>query len=348
MITRRRSSLLLFALAGAVVAVVLSLLWLHLLLYQDHFPSDGEEWVEVEIPVGTSVRAAAGLLHDAGLLDAPWKLRVAHRLSGSGGTIQAGRYRIRRGLSPAGLLRVLQKGQVALVAVTIPEGWTKVRTCAVLADSLHLDRTGLLELCSRPPGRWRRMLELPEGADLEGYLYPETYRFAIGSDETRVVYTLLQHFLSVFGEHVRAAADSCGMTMHEVVTLASIVEAETSRDDEKRKIAAVYLNRLRRGWRLEADPTVAFAAGKIGDRLSYRDLQVDSPYNTYRVKGLPPGPINSPGIVAMEAVVHPEAGFDALYFVADGKGGHVFSRTWAEHEAAVRAYRAARRARRPR
>ncbi len=344
MISRRRGGLLLFATAVVVVGIGLSLLELHMALYQDHFTEGEEEVVSVEIPHGASVRSAARLLHEAGLLDAPWKLRLVHRLHGGASTIQAGLYRIRRGSSPERLLHLLEEGRVALVRVTIPEGWTKDRTCGVLADSLHLDRQKLLELSRRPPVPWRKELDLPAGADLEGYLFPETYRFADGISEELALHTLLRHFLAVFDETMRADALREGLTVHEAVTLASIVEAETSLPEEKKKVAAVYLNRLRKGWKLEADPTVAFAVGKPGERLSYRDLQIDSPYNTYRVKGLPPGPINSPGREALDAVVHPQQDFDALYFVADGKGGHVFSRTWEEHRAAVRAYRAARRA----
>ena len=136
------------------------------------------------------------------------------------------------------------------------------------------------------------------------------------------------------------------MTLHEVVTLASIVEAEAVLDHERPSIAAVYRNRIDKGWRLEADPTVAYALDKIGDRLTFRDLEVDSPYNTYRNSGLPPGPINSPGRASIQAVLWPEPGLEAMYFVADGEGGHRFSRTWEEHQRAVREYRAVQRERR--
>ena len=351
MISRRRGGLLLFSIASIIVVLVLALLWLHTVLYQNRFPTVQEtepEMVKVEIPTGASVQAAARILRDAGLLDAVWKLRLVHRLQSGKKTIKAGVYEFRLGTSSAGLLGILEEGKVTTVRVTIPEGWTKTRTCSVLAESLHLHESALLVLCEKPLPVWQRELDLPEGADLEGYLFPETYRFAEGVDEALVLHTLIGHFLSAFDDSLRQDVASSGMTVHEVVTLASIVEAETARTDERKKIAAVYLNRLKRGWKLEADPTVAYAAGIPGGKLSYRDLQIDSPYNTYRVKGLPPGPIDSPGRSALESVVHPQRDFDALYFVADGKGGHVFSRTWEEHRAAVRAYRAFRRNRKGR
>ena len=178
----------------------------------------------------------------------------------------------------------------------------------------------------------------------EGYLFPETYHFAEGLAAARVA-------ASVLGEgaaHWRDSLDEAQSplaTFHEVLTLASIVEAETSREDEMPRVAAVYLNRLARRRHLEADPTIAHATNKRGQRILYADLEVASPYNTYRQIGLPPGPICSPGLAAVRAVLTPESGFDALYFVADGLGGHIFSRTLEEHREAVRAYRQRRDAR---
>jgi UPF0755 protein len=135
---------------------------------------------------------------------------------------------------------------------------------------------------------------------------------------------------------------SLRLSPHDIVTLASIVEAEARRPAERALIAAVYVNRLRAGWSLEADPTVAYLLGKKGERLYYHDLEADSPYNTYRHPGLPPGPIGNPGVSALRAAAHPDRACTALWFVADGEGGHVFSRTLVDHERAVRAYRARR------
>jgi UPF0755 protein len=150
---------------------------------------------------------------------------------------------------------------------------------------------------------------------------------------------MLDHFTNAFDDSLRAQAEAQGLSVHEVVTLASIIEAETGVVGERRKVAAVYRNRLSRGWKLEADPTVAYAAGISGEDLTYGHLEMDSPYNTYRFTGLPPGPICSPGLASLHAALEPEQEFEALYFVADGEGGHVFSRTWEQHRAAVRAYR---------
>jgi len=328
--------LVLLALALSAMAVI------HGVLYEEH--GEGERSIRrVEIPSGTSVRSAATRLAEAGLLDAPWKLRAVYWLQGARRTIKAGTYEIRSGHSPAALLAILESGRVATIEVTIPEGLSFDATCRLLADSLALNVDSLLALCQHPTTKWSHELDLPPGASLEGYLYPETYRFDLGVTAPQVLQTMLQGFLKIFDAPLRAAMDSLGFSIHEVVTLASIVEAETGVASERAKVSAVYHNRLAKHWKLEADPTVSYATGIPGEKLSTKDLKFDSPYNTYRYFGLPPGPINSPGRAAIEAAVHPEKGFEAMYFVADGKGGHVFSRTWQEHRAAVRAYRSAQR-----
>ncbi len=307
--------------------------------------SEGRSPVRVMIPAGTSVRGAGIILEEAGLLEGDWKLRLVHRLRGDGATVKSGSYEILPGRSPSQLLVILEEGRVLTVAVTLPEGWTVVRSCAHLAQVLHLREELLLELCRVPKAEWRATLILPDGASLEGYLFPETYRFAEGVGEEEVLGTLIPHFTRAFDDTLSALSEAQGFSVHELVTLASIIEAETGVSGERAKVAAVYRNRLERGWKLEADPTVAYAAGVSGEKLTYRHLEMESPYNTYRVKGLPPGPINSPGRAALLAALLPEAEFEAVYFVADGEGGHVFSRSWEEHRAAVRAYRAKQRAR---
>jgi len=328
--------LVVLALALSAMAVI------HGLLYEEREEGGGATH-RIEIPSGTSVRGAATRMAEAGLLDAPWKLRAVYWLQGARRTIKAGTYEIRTGQSPAALLAILESGRVASVELTIPEGLSFEASCKLLADSLALNEDSLLALCERPSAEWSRELNLPAGATLEGYLYPETYRFDLGVSAPEVLQTMIRGFLRVFDEPLRAATDSIGFSVHQVVTLASIVEAETGVPSERAKVSAVYHNRLAKHWKLEADPTVSYATGIPGEKLSTKDLKFDSPYNTYRYFGLPPGPIDSPGKAALLAAVHPEKGFEEMYFVADGKGGHVFSRTWQEHRAAVRAYRSARR-----
>ncbi len=330
----RRLVLVLALFAGGLVGGALAV---HHSLYRDRITDAPPVIFRVER--GESLRSIARRLQDAGLLAEPWRLRLVARLEGGGRQVRAGTHALPRGASPARLLEELVRGRILTRSVTLVEGWRRERSVAVLADSLSLDRARLDSLTLHPEPQWREEFSIPEGMGLEGYLFPETYRFVEGVDPRTVVRTLVDGVRRVFVGRARAQLDSLGWSIHQVLTLASIVEAEAVRDEERSRIAAVYHNRLRKGWRLEADPTVAYALGKEGQRLSFRDLEVDSAYNTYRVDGLPPGPINSPGRASIRAVLAPEPGFDAMYFVADGRGGHRFSRTWKEHRAAVEEYR---------
>jgi UPF0755 protein len=173
----------------------------------------------------------------------------------------------------------------------------------------------------------------PLATDLEGYLFPETYALPRGTSADELVRQMVELFKRLYGEPLRADAARAGLTTREVVTLASLVEKETARADERPLVAAVYRNRLRIGMGMQADPTVIYAlqkAGRYDGNLTRADLQFDSPYNTYRYGGLPPGPIAAPGLAAIEAVLRP-APVSYLYFVSRNDGSHVFAATLAEH-----------------
>lgn len=330
-----------------VLGIAAGALWTWSVLYVDHTEPGGET-VLFTVPSGASLQQVARELHERGLCERPWALRVIARLDGRHRGIRAGEYALPRGASPARLLHMLVEGPQITRAVTVPEGWSARRAVLALADSLAIDEQELQRLVDDPPAAWRSRLGIPEGHGLEGYLFPQTYRFTRGLDARSVLEALVGTLERALDDTLRAQIAAHPFDLHQVLTLASIVEAEATRDDERARIAAVYLNRLRKGWKLEADPTVAYAAGKVGERLLLRDLQIDSPYNTYRVGGLPPGPINNPGLASIRAVLAPEPGFDAMYFVADGEGGHRFSTTWEEHRRAVELYRRWQRERTPR
>jgi UPF0755 protein len=306
----------------------------------------GTEPIHFVVEEGASLQAVAQDLKGVGLVRNAWTLRVWARLTGRERAVRSGEYELEPGRSVDSVLDALVAGPLLTRAVTLPEGWSRRQTVQGLAAKLELDRAILDSLTLHPPDDWRARLALADSVSLEGYLYPETYRFALGVSPRSVLETLVRAFEGAVDDSMRVRATEIGMSLHEVVTLASIVEAEAVLDHERPDIAAVYRNRIREGWRLEADPTVAYALDKIGERLTFRDLEVDSPYNTYRNAGLPPGPINSPGRASIRAVLWPEPGQQAMYFVADGEGGHRFSRTWEEHQQAVREYRALQRERR--
>jgi UPF0755 protein len=341
MISSRARVLIAVLLAAGVVAGAVGVV---------HLPFGDRQTQPVHFVVaeGSSLNRVARDLERDGLVRSAWIFRVWARVTGRERSVRSGEYELRRGASMARILDALVEGPLLTRAVTLPEGWTRGQAVRALSEALELDAAGLDSLTLDPPPDWRARLDLPDSATLEGYLFPETYRFVAGVSARTVVGSLVDGFVAAFDDSMRARAADFGFTVHEVVTLASIVEAEALIDSERPAVAAVYLNRLERGWKLEADPTVAYAVDKIGERLTFRDLEVDSPYNTYRRTGLPPGPINSPGRASLRAVLWPAPDFDAMYFVADGQGGHRFSRTWQEHQAAVREYRSIQRQRRGR
>ena len=245
----------------------------------------------------------------------------------------------------------LDSGEIAELAADV-SGFSAVRFLAV-ADSLA-ERAAVARVLLGPSvsvavfdsllGASTKGVKIRDFHWCEGLLAPDTYHFAEGSGPAEVAIILLTTQLDRLQVAIEAAAGGVNgdLTPLALLTLASVVETEARRDDERALIAAVYTNRLVRNWRLEADPTVAFILDKKGDRLFYKDLKVESPYNTYRNKGLPPGPIGTPGLASLMAAAQPDSTCDAMYFVSDAADGHVFTRTAREHEAAVQKFRAAR------
>jgi UPF0755 protein len=316
-----------------------------------------------------TLAAAADTLAAKGLLKRPWVLRVGARLTGRAHALRAGLFELPGAASPRDILRALTSGTAVLVKVTIPEGLASDQVAEIMGSELgfHPDEflaaADSLVLAAAMGGNLLRgsALEVASHDSLlaaetslhprrfrwcEGHLAPDTFFFAEGTGPVQAAQFLVATQRARL-DSVMAGTDFLAdpaLNGQELLTLASIVEAEARHDDERPLIAAVYVNRLRKGWRLEADPTVAFILQKKGKRLYYRDLEVESPYNTYRNKGLPPGPIGNPGRLALEAAGRPDLACGAMYFVSDGQGGHVFSRTAQEHEAAVQAYRRARAA----
>ncbi len=310
----------------------------------------GAEDQLVTIPPGMTMRAAADTLAARGLLAHPRLFVLGARLGGRDRGLKAGLYALAPGRSPRQLLDDLTSGRTVQVRVTLPEGLDAAGTAAAVAAVFPFPAEAFLAAADSVtvagglPAGYRKLLA-DESARrgrtfhaCEGYLAPDTYLFSAGSGAIQVA----AHLVDTQRQRLDAAAAvarDTSLTPHQLLTLASIVEAEARRDDERGRIAAVYANRLALGRRLEADPTVAFVLDKKGKRLFFRDLEVDSPWNTYRHRGLPPGPIDSPGEASLQAAARPDPACDALYFVSDGADGHVFSRTAREHEAAVRRFR---------
>lgn len=295
------------------------------------------ETTRVNVHRGASFSAIVDSLRQAGAVRLGWPVHLTGRLNPRLHHIKPGRYSVPPGMSSWQLLSYMRRSSQDEVRITIPEGLGLGRTAALLSRHLDIDSASVVRAAGDRNLLRRHGLTAPSA---EGYLFPGTYNFVWAGTAGETVGFLIDRCRAFLGDSLLAVAASRGLSERELLTLASIVEAETPLDEEKPLVASVYLNRLRKGMRLQADPTVQYAIGE-GRRLYYKDLEIDSPYNTYRHRGLPPGPICSPGAASIRAVVHP-AGTRYLYFVATGRGGHNFAATLAEHAANVRKYRRTR------
>lgn len=289
--------------------------------------------VRVVIPTGATFRAAADSLESAGVLGEGRGrfFRLYAKLSRRDRSLKPGTYELRSGLSWSEVLDDLTEGRALVVTVTIPEGWSLAEIVPQLARRLEVPAESVEAAVG--DSALRAELGVPTPT-MEGYLFPETYTFAPGTPARAAVGEMAREFERRWRPEWTAHLDSIGMTRHEAVTLASIVEKEARLAEERPVIAGVYVNRLRAGMLLQADPTVQYSLGEHVDRVLYKHLETDSPYNTYRNAGLPPGPIASPGSASLEAAVYP-ADVPYLYFVARPDGGHEFRTTFAEHTRAI-------------
>jgi UPF0755 protein len=289
---------------------------------------------------GESASSIGRQLHERGLVRYPLVFRVLVLLRGQGSSLKAGEYELEGPLSLEQLADLLARGQVVRNDVTFPEGRV-IEEMADIAEAKGIPATEFLA-AARDPSLVRDLD--PLARDLEGYLFPDTYDLpGTGNRGAVLVARMVQRFRDV-ADPLRADIAAQRLTLRELVTLASVVERETGRPEERPRIAAVFHNRLARGMPLQTDPTVIYAlrkAGRWDGNIRKRDLDLDSPYNTYRRAGLPPGPIASPGREALLAVLHPADTKD-LYFVSRNDGSHHFSETLTEHERAVDRYQRSR------
>lgn len=289
--------------------------------------------LRVEVPRGSSVWAVARRLERSGVLREGWTLVWLSRLLGRSHRVRAGRYALRADSSAWEVLRALTRGASLGQRVTVPEGYNLFQIADLLAARGVVRRDRFLRLAT--DARFAALHGVPRPS-FEGFLFPDTYLLSRGMSEEDVILLMWHRFQEVYARYAPRARQ-VGLDVGQVVTLASLVEAEAMRSEEKPIIAAVFLSRLRLGMRLESDPTVRYALRKFRGSLTRRDLATPSPYNTYRVWGLPPTPICCPGEESIRAVLWP-AKVDYLFFVSRNDGTHHFSRTYREHLWAVRRY----------
>ncbi|MBP7147117.1 MAG: endolytic transglycosylase MltG [Acidobacteria bacterium] len=295
------------------------------------------EPLTISIPQGATARHVAQLLEREGVIRSARLFSLLLRFTGADRRIQAGDHTIRAGLNAGQLVRELQRAELITTAFTIPEGLTLDETAAVIAAAGIANRDELRTAFQDPAP----VLALdPRAPNLEGYLFPDTYRVFLAAKPREIAELLVATFRRRFADPRAAEIERSGRTLRDIVTLASLVEEETAVPLERPRVAGVFAERLARGMRLQCDPTVIYAlrlAGAWNGNLRREDLERDHPYNTYTRAGLPPGPIAAPGLASLEAALAPQRD-GSLYFVARRDGTHVFSTSLEQHSRAVRQF----------
>ncbi|MEP6509547.1 MAG: endolytic transglycosylase MltG [Gemmatimonadales bacterium] len=294
--------------------------------------------IRVIVPRGASFAVATDSLKHAGLVESPFLFRMYARFRKEDRHIKPGTYLLKRGTPWADIIEAMNGGKGLVNTITIPEGFGLFQITPLLSERLQVPVDSVNAVVRDSALRTR----VGASAEtLEGYVFPDTYAFPVGTTAREAITEMVKGFERQWKPEWTARLDSVGLDRNKVMTLASIVEREARRPEERPVIAAVYLNRLKTGMLLQADPTVQFALGRHTPRVLLKDLEKDSPYNTYKYPGLPPGPIASPGSASIVAALNP-AKVDYLYFVAAPDGHHEFRRTLTEHDQAKKAVRTIR------
>ncbi len=295
----------------------------------------------IRVEPGASLSDIAKLLQTHGCLRSALAFKLHAIVTGQASELKSGTYEVSPAMSAPQLIAMLAAGRQATVTVTIPEGFTLAQIAQRLAEAGLADEQQFQAVATAQAVEEILQVNLPEEVrSAEGYLFPETYQFTLDTPPQKIIAQMISEFkkrlITQLWEPL--PPEQQWSSLHQIVTLASLVEEEAKLDSERALIAGVLKNRLERGMRLECDATVQYALGKHRQRLAYSDLQIDSPYNTYRYAGLPPGPISNPGLDCLRAALKP-AQTEYLFYVARGDGSHIFSRTYQEHLAAIRQVR---------
>ena len=331
----RRKTILKIILLSVGVCVAVTLLavvsFYKLVLYNtpaidvENLPMDKK--LLITIPRGASLSEISNILQESGVIESASLFKIAARYLRSERSLKAGQYLLPAHCSNHQLVRILQNAIPQSVRITIPEGKNTTYLIAALQSKLPLDSAKFSRLIMDTALCHAFHIQ---GNSLFGYLMPNTYFIDPGTSERDVIRLMVAEYSAFFDEELQKRADQLHLSPHQVQTLASIIEGETSDDDERYLVSAVYHNRLKRNLLLQADPTIQFIITDGPRRLFNRDLEIDNVYNTYKYAGLPPGPVNNPGKASILAALYP-ASTNFMYMVADGKGKHIFSKTMQEH-----------------
>ena len=323
------------SIAGIIIASILA--FYLLVIYWPQ--SNPYERVEINIPKGVTLSQIGNILKEESIISNKRTFTMAVKSLGHEKNIPAGRYVLHNALNNRAIINQLVYGVPSLKSITVLEGWTIYQIANELERELKISKKTFLRLCND-----QRVIKLfnLEGNSLEGYLFPDTYTFAEGVDPYLVLTRMVNEFINNITKSMEVQAQEMNMSLLEVITLASIIEGEAIYDSERAIISAVYHNRLKKGMKLQADPTIQYIIDDGPRRLLNDDLKIESKYNTYLYKGLPPGPINSPGKESIIAALYPGVN-EYLYFVARGDGYHTFSTNEKDHNKAKKKFQEVRR-----
>jgi UPF0755 protein len=288
----------------------------------------------VTVQKGQSFSRTATLLHQSGLIRNPFKFRLLARINGADTRIQAGEYLLSGDMSPREILDTMVSGKVRLYKVTVPEGYNLNQIASIYADAGFVDPQTFMAAAT--DADLLRREGIPADS-FEGYLFPDTYYFPRKTDAEDIIVTMTERLRSLLRDEWKKRSEELGLSLHEVLTLASIIEKETGAAFERPLISSVFHNRLQKGMRLQTDPTVIYGIEDFDGNLTRKHLQTPTPYNTYKIRGLPPGPIASPGLSSIEAALYP-ADTKYLYFVSKKDRTHYFSTNLYDHRRAIRKY----------
>ncbi len=295
----------------------------------------GNKSMEIHIPKGTTFRQAVEIFSEAGLVRNKTLFLLLGKMNGMDRKIKAGYYSIQGQVSPFNIFRMLKNGQIIEYEITVVEGDSLREIGDKLSEKEIIKKEDFTKLASDKQFLFSHNIDAPT---FEGYLFPDTYKIPKGMDPEESVRMMIVRMREKYSGELRNRASELGLSERETLTLASIIEKEAVIDGERPLISAVYHNRLRKGVPLQADPTCIYGVKKFGERITEKDLRGRTPYNTYVIKGLPPGPIASPGIKSIKAALYP-ADVPYMFFVSNNDGTHIFSITPGEHGVAVELYR---------
>lgn len=312
--------------------------YLNIVTYAQKPPNTEPVEQTVVVQSGQGFKALSTLLYQNGMILHPVKFRLFARIKGYDKRIKAGEYMISSAMTPEKILETMVDGKVYLHRLTIPEGYNLKQIAQAVETAGFASEADFLKAATDPD------LVRAKGIDaqtFEGYLFPDTYYFPRGVTPENIISTMVKRFWSVFKPEWEEQTKTLGFTVHQVITLASIIEKETAVSAERPIISSVFHNRLKRHMRLESDPTVIYGMGNYNGNITRKDLERPTPYNTYTMKGLPPGPISNTGAKAIEAALYP-ADTKFLYFVSRNDQTHHFSTNFKDHNRAVRKFQLGR------